>query len=196
MNNINFPAGILQPPYFDRTMDDAVNFGGIGMVIGHELTHGFDDQGRKFDADGNLKDWWTEEDAKEFDKRAGCIADQYSGYTAVGDLKLNGRLTLGENTADNGGTRIAYMALMETLKGAPAGPIDGFTPAQRFFLGQAQVWCANLSEEEARMRAQTDPHAQPRYRVNGVVSNMPEFAQAFACKAGSPMVPAQGCRVW
>jgi putative endopeptidase len=196
MNNINFPAGILQPPYFDRNMDDAINFGGIGMVIGHELTHGFDDQGRKFDADGNLKDWWTENDAKEFEKRASCIADQYSGYTAVADVKLNGRLTLGENTADNGGTRIAFMALMDTLKDAPKEPIDGFTPAQRFFLGQGQIWCNNMSEQEARLRAQTDPHSTPRYRVNGVVANMPEFAMAFSCKPGTAMAPEQSCKVW
>jgi len=196
MNNINFPAGILQPPYFDRSMDDAVNYGAIGMVIGHELTHGFDDQGRQFDADGNLKDWWTEADAKEFQKRAACIVDEYGNFTAVGDLKLNGKLTLGENTADNGGTRIAYMALMETLKDAKSESIEGFTPAQRFFLGEAQVWCANVSDEEARLRTQTDPHSHPKYRVNGVVANMPEFAQAFGCKEGSPMIRANACRVW
>jgi len=196
MNNINFPAGILQPPYFDRGMDDAVNYGAIGMVIGHELTHGFDDQGRQFDADGNLKDWWTEVDAKEFEKRAACIVDEYGNFTAVGDLKLNGKLTLGENTADNGGARIAYMALMETLKDAKPESIDGFTPAQRFFLGEAQVWCANVSDEEARLRTQTDPHSLPKYRVNGVVANMPEFAQAFGCKEGSPMIRANACRVW
>ncbi len=196
MNNINFPAGILQPPYFDRAMDDAVNFGAIGMVIGHELTHGFDDQGRQFDAQGDLEDWWTPEDAKAFTERAACLVDQYSSYTAVGDLKMNGKLTLGENTADAGGTRIAYMALMQTLADKPADKIDGFSPAQRFFLGQAQVWCANVSDEEARLRAQTDPHALPRYRVNGVVSNMPEFALAFSCKQDSPMVRQNACRVW
>jgi putative endopeptidase len=196
MNNINFPAGILQPPYFDRGMDDAVNFGAIGMVIGHELTHGFDDQGRKFDADGNLRDWWTPTDAKEFDKRAACIVDEYGSFTAVGDLKMNGKLTLGENTADNGGIRIAYMALMDSLKDKKAEPIDGFTPAQRFFLGEAQVWCANMSDAEATLRAKTDPHSLPRYRVNGVVSNMPEFSQAFSCKEGSPMIRANACRVW
>ena len=196
MNNINFPAGILQPPYFDRSMDDAVNFGGIGMVIGHELTHGFDDQGRQFDAQGNLKDWWTAEDAKEFERRAACIVDEYGSFTAVGDLKMNGKLTLGENTADNGGMRIAYMALMDTLKDKKVEPLEGFTPAQRFFLGQAQVWCANMSDAEARLRATTDPHSLPKYRVNGVVSNMPEFAQAFACKQGSPMIRADACRVW
>jgi len=196
MNNINFPAGILQPPYFDRSMDDAINFGGIGMVIGHELTHGFDDQGRQFDAQGNLKDWWTPEDAKEFERRAACVVDEYGSFAAVGDLKMNGKLTLGENTADNGGMRIAYMALMDTLKDKQPQPIDGFTPAQRFFLGQAQVWCANMSDAEARLRVATDPHSLPKYRVNGVVSNMPEFAQAFGCKEGSPMIRTQACRVW
>jgi endothelin-converting enzyme/putative endopeptidase len=196
MNNINFPAGILQPPYFDKSMDDAVNFGAIGMVIGHELTHGFDDQGRQFDADGNLKDWWTPADAKEFVKRASCIVDEYGSFTAVGDLKMNGKLTLGENTADNGGMRIAYMALMDTIKDKKVDPVDGFTPAQRFFLGEAQVWCSNMTDAEATLRVKTDPHSLPKYRVNGVVSNMPEFAQAFACKAASPMIRAEACRVW
>lgn len=198
-NNINFPAGILQPPFYDNAMDDAVNFGGIGAVIGHELTHGFDDSGRKFAANGDLKDWWTEEDAKEFEKRAGCIADEYSGFTvAGGDVHLNGKLTLGENTADNGGVRIAYMALMQTLADAAKKPvpIDGFPPEQRFFLGFAQVWCQNETEESARLRATVDPHSPGRYRVNGVVANMPEFQQAFACKAGDAMVRENACRVW
>ncbi|HET8646487.1 MAG TPA: M13 family metallopeptidase [Vicinamibacteria bacterium] len=195
-NNINFPAGILQPPFFDRAMDDAVNFGGIGAVIGHELTHGFDDQGRKFDAKGNLSDWWTEQDAREFEKRASCIADQYSGYTVVGDVKLNGRLTLGENTADNGGLRIAYMALQESGRAAPPALRDGFTPEQRLFLAWGQIWCQNQTEETARLRAQTDPHSPGRYRVIGVVSNMPEFQKAFSCPAGSKMVRENMCRVW
>ena len=218
-NNINFPAGILQPPFYDNEMDDAVNFGGIGAVIGHELTHGFDDSGRKFAANGNLADWWTEEDGKEFEKRAGCIADQYSGYTVAGDVHLNGKLTLGENTADNGGLRIAYMALMQTLADAerrgglgrlespPSSmsergftprdrKIDGFTPEQRLFLGWGQIWCQNETEESARLRATIDPHAPGRYRVNGVVSNMPEFQQAFGCKAGDAMVRENACRVW
>jgi endothelin-converting enzyme/putative endopeptidase len=197
-NNINFPAGILQPPFYDNDMDDAVNFGGIGAVIGHELTHGFDDSGRKFAANGNLADWWTEEDGKEFEKRAGCIADQYSGYTVAGDVHLNGKLTLGENTADNGGLRIAYMALMQTLADAAnkPGPIDGFTPEQRLFLGWGQIWCQNETEESARLRATIDPHSPGRYRVNGVVSNMPEFQQAFGCKAGDAMVRENACRVW
>jgi endothelin-converting enzyme/putative endopeptidase len=196
-NNINFPAGILQPPFFERTMDDAVNFGAIGSVIGHELTHGFDDQGRKFAANGNLADWWTAEDAAEFEKRAACFVDQYGEYTvAGGEVKLNGRLTLGENTADNGGVRIAHMALMDTIAGATVPPRDGFTPEQRLFMAWGQIWCQNETEESARLRAQTDPHSPGRYRVNGVVSNMPEFQKAFACPAGSPMVRENPCRVW
>jgi endothelin-converting enzyme/putative endopeptidase len=195
-NGINFPAGILQPPFFDRSMDDAVNFGGIGAVIGHELTHGFDDQGRKFDGDGNMKDWWTAADGTEFEKRATCIADEYSSFTAVADVKLNGRLTLGENTADNGGVRVAYMALEDTFKGQKPAPKDGFTPEQRFFLGFAQVWCQNITDEAARLRAQTDPHSPGEWRVNGTFSNMPEFQAAYSCKAGQPMVRANACRVW
>jgi endothelin-converting enzyme/putative endopeptidase len=196
-NNINFPAGILQPPFFDRAMDDAVNFGAIGSVIGHELTHGFDDQGRKFDPKGNFSDWWTEADGQEFEKRASCIADQYSEYTvAGGQVKLNGRLTLGENVADNGGVRIALLALQDTLAGREAPARDGFTPEQRLFLGWGQIWCENETDESAKLRAQVDPHAPGRYRVNGVVSNMPEFQKAFACQAGQPMVRENACRVW
>ena len=195
-NNINFPAGILQPPFFDKSMDDAVNFGAIGAAIGHELTHGFDDQGRKFGADGNLADWWTEQDGKEFEKRATCLADEYSAFTVAGDTHLNGRLTLGENTADNGGLRIALMALEETLKRSPAPPRDGFTPEQRLFLGWSQVWCESSTDEGARLRAQTDPHSPGRYRVNGVVSNMPEFQKAYNCAPGSKMVRENACRVW
>lgn len=195
-NNINFPAGILQPPFFDRNADDAVNFGGIGAVIGHEMTHGFDDQGRKYDARGNVKDWWTAADAREFEKRAQCLVEQYSGFTAVGDVKLNGKLTLGENTADNGGVRVAYMALLAYLAGRPNEKIEGFTAEQRFFLSYAQIWCQNTSEAQARLRAVTDPHSPGAYRVNGVVSNMPEFRKAFACSEGQPMVRANACRVW
>lgn len=194
-NDINFPAGILQPPFFDKNIDDAVNFGGIGAVIGHELTHGFDDQGRKFDARGNLRDWWTEQDGKEFEKRASCIADQYSQYVAIDDVKVNGRLTLGENTADNGGLRIAHMALADTL-GGKKDPIDGFTPEQRFFIAWGQTWCQNQTDESARLRALTDPHSPGKYRTNGVVSNMPEFQKAFNCKAGSTMIRENACRVW
>jgi putative endopeptidase len=197
LNDINFPAGILQPPFFDRKMDDAVNFGATGSVIGHEMTHGFDDQGRQFAADGSLSDWWTEADAKEFEKRAACVVDQYGGYTAVDDLKLNGKLTLGENIADNGGVRIAYMALMQTLSdAAKAEKIDGLTPEQRFFVGWGQIWCNNMTPEVTRMRTQVDPHSPGRYRVDGVVSNMPEFREAFGCKADAPMVRENACRVW
>ncbi len=199
-NEIVFPAGILQPPFFDKKMDDAVNFGGIGLVIGHELTHGFDDQGRKFDPQGNLHDWWTPEDGKEFEKRASCVADEYSGFTAVDDLKLNGRLTLGENTADNGGARIALAALehmiAEDKTGKEAQKIDGYTPEQRFFLGFARVWCEKRRPESARVQVTTNPHSPGRWRVNGVVQNMPEFQQAWGCKAGQPMVSANACRVW
>ncbi|MBV8050342.1 MAG: M13 family metallopeptidase [Acidobacteriaceae bacterium] len=199
-NEIVFPAGILQPPFFDKKMDDAVNFGGIGIVIGHELTHGFDDQGRKYDPEGNLRDWWTEQDGKEFEKRVSCIADEYSGFTAVDDLKLKGRLTLGENTADNGGARVSYNALEHLIaddkSGNAAKPIDGFTPEQRFFLGFARVWCEKQRPEFARMRVSVDPHSPGKYRVDGVVQNMPEFQKAWGCKAGQPMVSVNACRVW
>jgi len=197
MNNINFPAGILQPPFYDNRSDDAVNFGAIGMVIGHELTHGFDDEGRQFDPKGNLRDWWKPEDAKAFEERAACIADEYSAFSPVTGVNLNGKLTLGENTADNGGVRIALMALAETMgKGEEQKKVDGFTPEQRFFLSFGQVWCENQREEILRLRAQTDPHSPGRFRVNGVVQNMPEFRNAFSCKAGQPMVRPQACRVW
>jgi endothelin-converting enzyme/putative endopeptidase len=199
-NEIVFPAGILQPPFFDKAMDDGVNFGGIGLVIGHELTHGFDDQGRKFDPQGNLHDWWTEKDGKEFEKRAGCVADEYSDFVAVDDVKLNGKLTLGENTADNGGARIALMALEHVIADDKTGKegrkIDGFTPEQRFFLGFGRVWCEKRRPEVARLRALTDSHSPGKYRVNGVVQNMPEFQKAWGCKAGQPMVAENACHVW
>jgi endothelin-converting enzyme/putative endopeptidase len=195
-NNINFPAGILQPPFYDNKMDDAVNYGAIGSVIGHELTHGFDDEGRQFDAKGNLRDWWSEADAKAFNERADCIVQQYGNYSPVDDVKLNGKLTLGENTADNGGLRLAYMALMTKLAGNEPPPRDGFTAEQRFFLGWGQVWCQNVRPEAARLRAQTDPHSPGNFRVNGTVSNMPEFQKAFACRTGQPMVRGPACRVW
>ncbi len=199
-NDINFPAGILQPPFFDKKMDDAVNFGGIGLVIGHELTHGFDDQGRKFDPDGNLRDWWTADDGKEFEKRVSCVADEYSNFVVVDDLKLNGRLTLGENTADNGGARIALMALEDMIADDKSGnegkKIDGYTPEQRFFLGFARVWCEKRRPEYARMQVTTNPHSPGKYRVYGVVQNMPEFQKAWGCKAGQPMVAQNACRVW
>jgi len=195
-NNINFPAGILQPPFFDNKMDAAVNYGAIGSVMGHELTHGFDDQGRQFDGQGNLKDWWTTQDAAEFEKRAQCFIDEYSKFTPVDDVHLNGKLTLGENSADNGGVRLSFMALLQSLENKPRPKIDGFTPQQRFFLGYAQVWCQNVRPEAARLRAQTDPHSDGRDRVNGVLGNMPEFSQAFACSAGQPMVHEPACRIW
>ena len=199
-NEIVFPAGILQPPFFDKSMDDSVNFGGIGLVIGHELTHGFDDQGRKFDPQGNLHDWWTERDGKEFEKRAGCVADEYSNFVAVDDKKLNGKLTLGENTADNGGARIALMALEHMIADDKSGKegqkIDGFTPEQRFFLGFARVWCEKRRPEVARLLVLTDPHSPGRYRVDGVVQNMPEFQKAWGCKSGQPMVAENACHVW
>ena len=198
-NEIVFPAGILQPPFFDRTLDDPINMGGIGLVIGHELTHGFDDQGRKFDPKGNLRDWWTAEDGKEFEKRVDCVSDEYSSFTAVDDLKLNGKLTLGENTADNGGARIALMALHDLMTQSGQDPnkkIDGYTPDQRFFLGFGRVWCQNTTPELSRMLVRVDPHSPGHWRVNGVVRNMPEFQKAFGCKTGQPMAPENACRVW
>jgi endothelin-converting enzyme/putative endopeptidase len=197
-NDINFPAGILQPPFFDRGADDAVNFGGIGVVIGHELTHGFDDQGSKFDAQGNLTNWWTQADRDEFEKRTGCIADEYSSFVAVDDVHLNGRLTLGENTADNGGLRIALAAMRNAMaKDAKmAKTKDGFSPEQRFFLGFAQVWCQNSTPESSRLLAKTDPHSPGEYRVNGTLQNSSDFAKAFSCKAGQKMVSANACHVW
>jgi putative endopeptidase len=197
-NNINFPAGILQPPFFDKAMDDAVNYGAIGMIIGHELTHGFDDEGRQYDAQGNLKDWWTPADSTAFDERAACVVEQYGRYAPVPDLHVNGRLTLGENVADNGGLRIAYEALMRRISGTPAATrvVDGFTPPQRFFLGMAQGWCANSTEEVLRLITKTDEHTVNEFRVTGPVSNMPEFREAFSCREGQPMAPANACRVW
>jgi putative endopeptidase len=200
LNEIVFPAGILQPPFFDKSMDDAVNFGGIGLVIGHELTHGFDDQGRKYDPHGNLRDWWTEQDGREFEKRVSCVADEYSNFVAVDDLKLNGRLTLGENTADNGGARIALAALEHMIADDKTGKegqkIGGYTPEQRFFLGFGRVWCEKRRPEIARTRVLTDPHSPGKYRVDGVVQNMPEFQKAWGCKAGQPMVAENACHVW
>jgi predicted metalloendopeptidase len=199
-NEIVFPAGILQPPFFDKSMDDAVNFGGIGLVIGHELTHGFDDQGRKFDPQGNLRDWWTEQDGKEFEKRVSCVADEYSNFVAVDTMKLNGRLTLGENTADNGGARVALMALEQMIADDKTGKegqkIDGYTPEQRFFLGFGRVWCEKQRPEFLRMQVSTNPHSPGKYRVNGVVQNMPEFQKAWGCKSGQPMVAENACHVW
>jgi putative endopeptidase len=195
-NNINFPAGILQPPFYRSGRDAAVNYGAAGAVIGHELTHGFDDQGRKFDGQGNLRDWWTPADGKAYDERATCVADQYSGYAVDGDTHVNGRLTLGENTADNGGLRLALMAYLAGPGAKNNTKIDGFTPEQRVFLGWAQVWCENARPEAERLKAATNPHSSNKYRVNGPMSNMPEFAKAFSCKANAPMMRTSACRVW
>ena len=193
MNDINFPAGILQPPFFDPNMPDAVNYGAIGAVIGHELTHGFDDEGRKFDLHGNMTDWWTAEDAKAFEGRAQCLVDQYGSYEPIAGVKLNGKLTLGENTADNGGLRVAGMAV-DSQGEKPA--YQGFTPRQLLYLGFSQIWCQNRTEQVARMLAQVDPHSSARERVIGPLSNSAEFAKAFSCKPGDKMVPAKACRVW
>jgi endothelin-converting enzyme/putative endopeptidase len=195
-NDINFPAGILQFPFFEKDSDDALNFGAIGMVIGHEMTHGFDDEGRQYDAKGNLADWWTPADAKKFATKSQCLVDEYGSFVADGDVKLNGKLTLGENTADNGGARISYAALKTYLAGKKVGKIDGWTPEQRFFLGMARVWCGSERPESRRLQAQTDPHSLVQYRVNGVVGNMPEFARAFSCKPGDAMVRKDACKVW
>ncbi|MGC2818350.1 MAG: M13 family metallopeptidase [Candidatus Sulfotelmatobacter sp.] len=196
MNDINFPAGVLQPPAFDPDSDAAPNYGDTGGTIGHELTHGFDDEGRQFDAQGNLRDWWTAEDGKEFVKRASCISDQYSTYTIIDDIKINGKLTLGEDVADLGGLILAYMAWKDDTKGQNLQPIDGLTPDQRFFVGYGQSWCGETRDETKRLRATVDPHSPEKYRTNGVVSNMPEFQEAFHCKAASPMVNQNRCRVW
>jgi putative endopeptidase len=205
MNDINFPAGILQPPFFDFKADPAVNFGAIGMVIGHEMTHGFDDQGSKYDGKGNLREWQTPEDRKAFTERTDCEVAEYNGFQtapAHGDTpaqNLNGKLTLGENTADNGGLRIAYMALLDTLAAqgkAVSDKIGGYTEAQRYFIGFAQVWCTNETEQAVRQAALTDEHSDDRWRVNGTVQNFDEFGKAFGCKKGRPMYPVKSCRVW
>ena len=196
MNDINFPAGVLQPPAFDPESDAAPNYGDTGGTVGHELTHGFDDEGRQFDAQGNLRDWWTPEDGKEFEKRASCISDQYSKYVIIDDVHINGKLTLGEDVADLGGLLLAYMAWKDDTKGQKLDPIDGLTPEQRFFVGYGQSWCGHVRDESKRLRATVDPHSPEKYRTNGVVSNMPQFQEAFHCKAGQPMVNENRCRVW
>jgi len=198
MNDINFPAGVLQPPLYDPKMDDAPNYGNTGGTIGHELTHGFDDEGSQFDATGNLKNWWTDEDRKKFDERTKCVSGQYSNYVVVDDVHINGLLTMGEDVADLGGEILAYIAWKGATKNKDLSLMDGLTPEQRFFIGYAQWDCANERPEDMRMRAQVDPHSPPEYRINGVVVNMPEFAKAFGCKAGQPMVnpPEKVCRVW
>ena len=199
MNDINFPAGILQPSFYDKNQDDAVNYGHIGAVIGHELTHGFDDQGKKFDAKGNLADWWTPEDTKKFEGRTDCLVKEYGGFTAVDDVKVNGKLTLGENTADNGGLVLAYMAYLERAKANGvdlSSKKDGYTEPQRFYIGFAQNWCENARPEQVRNQVLTDPHSPDHFRANGAIVNQPGFAAAFSCKKGTPMVPTDSCRVW
>jgi len=199
MNDINFPAGVLQPAFFDATQPEALNYGHIGLFMGHEITHGFDDEGRQFDGHGNLEDWWTKEDGEKFTQKAQCIVDEY-GQFKVGDTNLNGKLTLGENTADNGGMQLAYSAFL--ARAAQEGmdlnkkSEDGYTPVQQLFLGFAQDWCAQWRPEMERLIATTDPHSPDRFRANGVLVNVPEFGKAFNCKVGQPMMPAKTCRVW
>jgi len=196
MNDVNFPAGVLQPPNYDPQMDDAPNYGNTGSTIGHELTHGFDDEGRQFDADGNLKNWWTEADGKAFDERVQCVRDQFATYTIVDDIKINSKLTSGEDVADLGGTLLAYIAWKKDVAGKEPPNADGFTPDQRFFVGFAQWACENQRPENLRVSAITNPHSPGRYRINGIVADLPQFARAFACKAGAPMVSGKQCRVW
>jgi len=196
MNDINFPAGVLQPPLYDPKLDDAPNYGNTGATIGHELTHGFDDQGRQFDADGNLKNWWTAEDAKNFEDRVNCVREQYAGYIVVDDIHINSKLTSGEDVADIGGTLLAYMAWKQATKTETLHDADGFTPDQRFFVGMAQWACENSRPENLRVQALTDPHSPGFARINGVVSDLPEFAHAFGCKVGQPMVKTKACKVW
>ena len=199
-NEIVFPAGILQPPFFDLTMDDAVNYGGIGVVIGHEITHGYDDQGRKFDGDGNLNDWWTEDDAKAFDARAQRVVDEYNGFEALPGLHVNGKLTLGENLADLGGVNIAYEALQRALAKDPSQrkTIDGFTPEQRFFISFAQIWRTNIRDAEAQRLVTVDPHSPGRFRAYGPLLNVPSFYAAFGIQSDSPLwlAPERRAEVW
>jgi predicted metalloendopeptidase len=198
MNEIVFPAGILQPPFFSATADDAINYGGIGAVIAHEITHGFDDQGRQFDAEGNLRDWWTPESAAKYKERSQKIVQQYSEYEPLPGMHINGELTLGENTADDGGVKIAYAAFKKATAGKAQENIDGFTPDQRFFLGWAQVWRSNIRDEALKMRLVTDPHSPGRYRCNGPLSNTPEFQKAFNLPDSCPMVrpPDKRVAIW
>jgi endothelin-converting enzyme/putative endopeptidase len=198
MNDINFPAGVLQPPLYDPLMDDAPNYGNTGGTIAHELTHGFDDEGRQYDDKGNLRDWWQKADAARFSERAKCISDQYSAYEVLDGLKINGALTLGEDVADLGGQVLAYQAWQEAVAGLTLTERDGLQPDQRFFVGFAQWACSNTRPEHARELLLTDPHSPDRFRINGVVVNMPEFARAFACKPGSPMTKPREriCSIW
>ena len=199
MNDINFPAGILQPPFYDPKASDATNYGDIGGVVGHELTHGFDDEGRQFDGNGNLSDWWTVDDGKKFEEKANCTVTEYGDFVAVDDVHVNGKLTLGENTADNGGLRLALVAFLADAKRKNIDLTqreNGYTPLQKFFLGYGQGWCGTLRPEQMRLQVQTDPHSPREFRVNGAVRNMPEFGQAFGCRVGQPMMPQTVCRVW
>jgi len=197
MNEIVFPAGILQSPFFHANAPLANNYGGIGMVIGHEITHAFDDEGRQFDGDGNLKEWWTANSAKAFDERAACLVKQYDEYTVAGGVHLNGKLTLGENIADLGGLKLSHAAFQEAKKGRAAGTeVAGLNDEQQFFVAFAQGWCSKMTPEEEKLRAATDPHANPRYRVNGVVVNLPQFEKTFGCAAGKAMAPANRCAIW
>ncbi|MDP9038754.1 MAG: M13 family metallopeptidase [Acidobacteriota bacterium] len=199
LNEINFPAGILQSPFFDRTQDVAVNYGHIGAVIGHELTHGFDDEGRRFDGKGNLSDWWTAEDAKKFEARTDCLVNEYGAMVAIDDVKVNGKLTLGENTADNGGLLLAYMAYLQRASDDhldTEAKREGLTGPQRFFTAYAQNYCQSTRPEAVRAQVLEDPHAPDQLRVNGVIVNQPGFAAAFGCKKPTPMVPENSCRVW
>ncbi|MEI9981185.1 MAG: M13 family metallopeptidase [Edaphobacter sp.] len=196
MNDINFPAGVLQPPLYDPKLDDAPNYGNTGATIGHELTHAFDDEGRQFDSKGNLRDWWTAADAKGFEDRINCIRDQYAEYVIVDDIHINSKLTSGEDVADVGGTLLAYIAWKKQTEGKKLGDADGFTPDQRFFVGMAQWACENQRPENLRVSAVTNPHSPGFARINGVVSNMPDFQKAFSCKAGQPMVHVPSCKVW
>ena len=203
MNDINFPAGILQPPFFDRSQNDAVNFGSVGSIIGHELTHGFDDEGRQFDGKGNFEDWWSAADSKQFIERADCVVNEFNGFVAVDDLHVNGKLTLGENLADLGGLKLAFLAYLDRaqkagvdLKQKGTAEHGGFTPDQQFFVAFGQHWCENIRPEDLRLGIETDPHSPAMFRVNGVVLNLPEFQKAFACKTGQPMAPVNRCTIW
>jgi predicted metalloendopeptidase len=196
LNEIVFPAGILQPPFFDPKADDAVNYGGMGAVIGHEMTHGFDDKGRQYDAEGNLRDWWSKESSEKFLERSKKVVEQYNSYTPIEGLHINGALTQGENIADIGGAKIAFAALQKALASKPRPEkIDGFTPEQRFFLAFAQIWRGNQRPEDLKLRLNTDPHSPSQYRTNGPLSDFPEFAKAFDCPPGSPMVRSEKDRV-
>ncbi len=200
MNDINFPAGILQAPLYDPNATDAQNYGHVGAIVGHELTHGFDDEGRQFDGNGNLAEWWTAEDGKKFEEKAGCEVKEYGNFTAVDDVKINGKLTLGENTADNGGLRLAYEAFLADAKrkniDLTTKDANGYTQIQEFFIAYGQNWCGSLRPARIRLQVQTDPHSPQEFRVNGVVQNMQEFGQSFGCKPGQPMMPVNACRVW